>query len=879
MTKQGILDAAKHLSIKQNVSIQVIDRITGKVVQEHIGHNQATNSMLFGIAHHLIGDFFPNETHGLNPGYSMLSNFVPRYISLGTMGLINQDQDAEGLPAGIGDSVPNSSDPEYQELLQAMNEAKEVLDAANAAMQNECKYWPATEECANCTICSDRIQSKKRAVELAQENYALARNAFLQYNEEARFVEYMEHVPGYGADGYSADKNNNRKWFGLGWPWSSYDVTSNYRVGDEVTYKGILYKCTSDTPIPASVFDTNLWEQEDDVYQPSLDTTINMELISPTFPRMDISYRDVVPEYEAEVPRTIDIVFSSIISTGALKQFRPKDNDYIFITEAGLWSKKTFQSGNENGLLAGYRIVPPNQENWDMHVPENRKILKENVLKVGVNQVVQVVWKIQIGSLAQLIPTKVIPDGDVPKYYDGKFLTITPSYFSTNVAKLIYSRLCTERSDDMYGNYPPTIPASFRRSTVKRGNPVPQVLTNTPELVYLDFEIDDDGKTQTVWWWTSSGMMTLQSSTMFAYWTYFTNQSTSSFYYIDVSNCYINTGVCNGWYGMDIYPDLGIDHVTIDVTNARLGPNFSTGLYSHGEYNKPIRLIGFDTAFTEQSSGSYIINSSELYGDTYFDNIIRGVGIKIGNVYKAYIPNSTIYCRNYILPQSYDYLMWLIDGTQNPVNIDVSNWDLSNCTHLGCLLSVNQEDQPITVYGLGTWDVSNITEMPQLFNRVTYINGSLANWDVSNVTDMSSMFSDTDWSRRCIESITNWDVSSCSNFSRMFFNYSSSNPGYADYSFLNSWNVSLTANFNQILPPSEYVTRFPTWNGWFVPEGGCTFKPYLGSDVSRCYFRGMLESTELLPEVAQNGDSYFIQQGDNHMYYYKDGEWLTYTES
>ena len=33
MTKQGILDAAKHLSIQQNVSIQVLDRKTGQVVQ------------------------------------------------------------------------------------------------------------------------------------------------------------------------------------------------------------------------------------------------------------------------------------------------------------------------------------------------------------------------------------------------------------------------------------------------------------------------------------------------------------------------------------------------------------------------------------------------------------------------------------------------------------------------------------------------------------------------------------------------------------------------------------------------------------------------------------------------------------------------------
>ena len=104
---QNISEIAKKLDIKQNVSIQVLDRITGDVVQEVSGHNAATNSLLYGVAHHLIGDFMPNERHGLNPGYSMLSNYVPRYISLGTMGLLNQEQDSEGLPAGIGDEIPS----------------------------------------------------------------------------------------------------------------------------------------------------------------------------------------------------------------------------------------------------------------------------------------------------------------------------------------------------------------------------------------------------------------------------------------------------------------------------------------------------------------------------------------------------------------------------------------------------------------------------------------------------------------------------------------------------------------------------------------------------------------------------------------------------
>ena len=179
MTKSTIDKIAKKLNIKQNVSIQVLDRLTGEVIQEVSSHNDATNSLLYGIAHHLIGDFLPNERHGLNPGYSMLSNYVPRYISLGTMGLINQNQDSNGLPAGIGDSIPSSSDPEYLALLQAVEEAEAVLGEAEEALKDECPYYPATEACKSCQVCSDRIASKKRARDIAQEVYDEAVDALM----------------------------------------------------------------------------------------------------------------------------------------------------------------------------------------------------------------------------------------------------------------------------------------------------------------------------------------------------------------------------------------------------------------------------------------------------------------------------------------------------------------------------------------------------------------------------------------------------------------------------------------------------------------------------------------------------------------------------
>ena len=273
----GALQAGKNLGIKYNVSIRVIDEPTGRVVSEHVGHNAATNTLLTGIAHYLAGEALSGQIS------SIMSQWIPQYISLGTMGLVNQECDDEGLPTGIGLTLTGS--------------------------------------------------------------------------EEERFKNYLLTCPGYGSDGYDVSMMNNREYAGLG-------------------------------PMYAN--------------RPDPELTANCELISASFPRSSITFRDVVPEREAEFPKTIDIVYSAMISTGALAQFREPDKDYIFITEAGLWASNTWIGTGDNGLLAGYRICPPDQENWDMSDPANRKILKQNVIRIGINQIAQVVWKIQIGGLEQL---------------------------------------------------------------------------------------------------------------------------------------------------------------------------------------------------------------------------------------------------------------------------------------------------------------------------------------------------------------------------------------------------------------------------------------------------------------------------------------------
>lgn len=270
------LTVAKNLGVQHNVCIRVIDEPSGKVVSEHVGHNAATNTLLTGIGQFLMGG-------SVTGAGELLADWIPQYISLGTMGLRNQDEEENGLPAGVGDGDFDT--------------------------------------------------------------------------EEALFTDYMSKAPGFGSDGYDESLRNGRAYFGLG-------------------------------PVFAN--------------RPYSDRTVECELISASFPRSKITYRRCFPESQSEIPKTIDVVFSALVSTGALAQFRESGRNYIFISEVGLWSRPSWSDGKSNGLLAGYRLCPPDRSNWDMSDPINRRILKENIIRVGINQVVQVIWKIQLGAVEQI---------------------------------------------------------------------------------------------------------------------------------------------------------------------------------------------------------------------------------------------------------------------------------------------------------------------------------------------------------------------------------------------------------------------------------------------------------------------------------------------
>ena len=114
---------------------------------------------------------------------------------------------------------------------------------------------------------------------------------------------------------------------------------------------------------------------------------------------------------------------------------------------------------------------------------------------------------------------------------------------------------------------------------------------------------------------------------------------------------------------------------------------------------------------------------------------------------------------------------------------DIGSWDVSNVTNMSGMFklatSFNQS--------IGDWDVSNVTDMRYMFLVTTSFNQPIGDWDVSNVTDMDGMF---EGAASFNQPIGNWDVSNVTNMSAMFAGAASFNQPIGD------WDVSnVTATY------------------------------------------------------------------------------------
>ncbi len=134
-------------------------------------------------------------------------------------------------------------------------------------------------------------------------------------------------------------------------------------------------------------------------------------------------------------------------------------------------------------------------------------------------------------------------------------------------------------------------------------------------------------------------------------------------------------------------------------------------------------------------------------------------------------------------------MKYLLVNVVNPqylgeFNQDISSWDVSNVTDMSDMFygakSFNQN--------IGAWDVSNVTDMSKMFWGAEVFNQDIGDWDVNNVKYMEYMFY---WQTNFNQDIGAWDVSNVTHMGGMF--------GVGNFNQdISSWDVSNVKSMRQM---------------------------------------------------------------------------------
>ncbi len=133
-------------------------------------------------------------------------------------------------------------------------------------------------------------------------------------------------------------------------------------------------------------------------------------------------------------------------------------------------------------------------------------------------------------------------------------------------------------------------------------------------------------------------------------------------------------------------------------------------------------------------------------------------------------------------------------------NQDISSWDVSKVTIMSKMFrSASSFNQP-----LNSWNVGNVTDMSAMFYFAGSFNQPLNSWNVGKVTDMSAMFYYADSFNQPLNS---WNVGKVTDMSAMFYFASSFNQP------LNSWNVENVTNMSEMFrSATSFNQPLNSWN-------------------------------------------------------------------
>ena len=149
------------------------------------------------------------------------------------------------------------------------------------------------------------------------------------------------------------------------------------------------------------------------------------------------------------------------------------------------------------------------------------------------------------------------------------------------------------------------------------------------------------------------------------------------------------------------------------------------------------------------------------------------------------------------------------------------NWDVSEVTDMSNLFNIKYyyntdevDDKKISSFeelfssfiflNLSNWNVSNVTNMEGMFKYVRSFNQDISRWNVKNVTNMSEMFYGA---RSFNQPISKWDVSKVTNMEGMF------NYAWKFNQDISEWDVSKVTNMKSMFHgASRFNQDITQWN-------------------------------------------------------------------
>ena len=137
--------------------------------------------------------------------------------------------------------------------------------------------------------------------------------------------------------------------------------------------------------------------------------------------------------------------------------------------------------------------------------------------------------------------------------------------------------------------------------------------------------------------------------------------------------------------------------------------------------------------------------------------------------------------------------------------IDVSDWDVSNCTDFRSLFGYCE--RLVSVGDLSNWNMSKATRINAMFTHCTKLKqvGDLGKWNIHNIEWCCAMFIECE-SISYIGDLSNWDLSTADNVFEMFYGC----KNLKDIGDISKWKILKTSDHCSMFTDSG-ITIKPTF--------------------------------------------------------------------